>query len=81
MRNRDFQLIKAFWDAPIQEFFTDKTVSRVVGRSSKELQFDRISQQGIDFVYMDGKIFYRKSHVIAWLNERSNSQSKSFSSE
>ena len=65
------ELIASFWAAPSEAFFSQETISPVTGRSLKTLECDRWRKSGIPYRKMGGKVLYRKSDVVAFLEGHS----------
>jgi len=63
----ELEQIQIFWKAPIDALFSDNTIAPVIGRSIKTLQCDRWRGKGIPYRKCGGRVLYRKSDVIAWL--------------
>lgn len=58
---------RIFWEAHPDTFFGDPTISVVTGRSIKTLQCDRWRKSGIPFRKVGGRVLYKKSDVVTWL--------------
>lgn len=75
------ELIQIFWAAPPEAFFGQDTISLVTNRNTKTLESDRWRGTGIPFRRCMGRVLYRKSDVIGWLESHelviSTSQYKS----
>jgi len=63
----NMELIQTFWASPSEAFFSQEIVSAVTGRSNKTLECDRWKKSGIPYRKMGGKVLYRKSDVVAFL--------------
>lgn len=64
----DIELIKLFWASPDQALFSPETIAAVTLRSVKTLECDRTRKIGVNYLKMGGKVLYRKSDVVAFLN-------------
>lgn len=73
-------LIKAFWDAPLSAFFSQKTIALVRNVSEKKLEADRWKGVGIPYRKVSGHVLYQKADVVTFLEShelvRSTSQYK-----
>jgi hypothetical protein len=71
-RNRqkkpDAELVQIFWNAPLEARFGEDTVAAVTQRNVKTLQCYRWKRSGIPFAKVLGRVLYRKSDVVDWLN-------------
>ncbi len=63
----DNELVQIFWAAPNEAFFSQDTVSAVTGRSIKTLECDRWKGSGLPFRKISGRVLYRKSDVVTFL--------------
>ena len=63
----NFELIQIFWRSPLEAFFSQDTVSAVTGRSIKTLECDRWRGIAIPFRKVGGKVLYRKSDIVNYL--------------
>ena len=63
----DNELVKIFWSAPLEAFFGQETIAPVTNRSIKTLECDRWRGAGISYRKCSGRVLYRKSDVVAWL--------------
>lgn len=61
------ELVQAFWSAPLEALFGQETIAPVVNRQIKTLECDRWRGKGIPYRKCAGRVLYRKSDVIAWL--------------
>lgn len=61
------ELVQIFWAAPNEAFFGQETIAPVIQRSIKSLESDRWRGQGIPFRKCLGRVVYKKSDVIAWI--------------
>lgn len=64
----DIELIKLFWASPDQALFSPETIAAVTLRSVKTLECDRTRKIGVNYLKMGGKVLYRKSDVVSFLN-------------
>lgn len=62
------ELVKIFWAAPMQALFGENTIAAVTQRSVRTLQQDRYSKIGIPFSKMLGRVIYKKSDIIEWID-------------
>jgi hypothetical protein len=67
IKKSDLELIKIFWDAPLDAFFSQETIAPVVNRQIKTLESDRWRGQGILYRKCSGRVLYKKADVIAWI--------------
>jgi hypothetical protein len=77
VKKSDLELIKLFWEAPPEAFFGDEVVAPVIGLSRKKLQCDRWQRKGIIFRKIGGRVLYKKSEVIDFLERFKPSSSTS----
>lgn len=63
----DNELIKSFWLSPPEAYFNQLTVAPVVRCSTKTLEGNRWKGTGIPFRKVGGRVLYKKSDVIDWL--------------
>lgn len=61
------ELVRHFWLAPEEAYFNQFTIAPVTGRTSKTLECDRWKKCGIPFRKVGGRILYKKSDVINFL--------------
>jgi hypothetical protein len=61
------ELIRLFWDAPPDAFFSQVVIAPVAGCTPKTMECDRWRGRGIPYRKCSGRVLYRKSDVIAWL--------------
>lgn len=66
-KNSNEELIRQFWSAPAEAYFNQFTIAPVTGRTSKTLECDRWKKCGIPFRKVGGRILYKKSDVINFL--------------
>lgn len=59
--------IQEFWGAPDPAFFGQQTISLVRGVSESTLENERWRGCGISYRKINGRVLYRKSDVVAWL--------------
>lgn len=60
--------VQIFWNAPMEAFFGQETIAPVINSSTKTLECDRWRRRGIPFrKTITGRVLYRKSDVVAWL--------------
>lgn len=64
----DDEIIQSFWIAPSEAYFNQVIISVVIGRSQKTLECDRWRGIGIPFRKVMGRVLYKKSDVIGWLD-------------
>ncbi len=67
IKKSDIELTSLFWISPLEALFSEETISLIAKRSIKTLQCDRWRGRGIPYRKCSGKILYRKSDVIAWI--------------
>lgn len=61
------ELIQDFWSAPLEARFGEVAIAAVTHRTVKTLQCDRWRKCGIPFSKVEGRVLYKKEHVVAWL--------------
>lgn len=61
------ELISEFWSAPNEALFGQETISPVINKSVKTLEADRWRGKGIPFRKCNGRVTYRKSDVLNWI--------------
>jgi hypothetical protein len=66
-KKSEAELVQNFWAAPVQAFFGQESIAAVIQRNVKTLESDRWRGIGIAFRKCSGRVLYRKSDVIAWL--------------
>lgn len=64
------QLTEAFWQAPSEALFTQKTVAAVFGLTEAWCERMRWCGGGPAFVKLGRSVRYRKSDLVAWINSR-----------
>jgi hypothetical protein len=67
IKKPESELIKIFWDAPLDALFGQETIAPVVNRQIKTLESDRWRGQGILYRKCSGRVLYKKADVIAWI--------------
>ena len=68
LKKADPELVQIFWNAPMEAFFGQETVAPVVNSSTKTLECDRWRGKGIPYrKTTTGRVLYRKSDVVMWL--------------
>jgi hypothetical protein len=77
-KKSDAELVQFFWFAPQEAYFDQFTIALVVGRAPKTLECDRWQGRGLPFRKIRGRVLYKKSEVIGWLegHERVTSTSE-----
>lgn len=63
----DTELVSAFWAAPNEALFGQETIAPVLNKSIKTLEADRWRGKGILFRKCNGRVTYRKSDVLNWI--------------
>jgi len=63
----DAELVKIFWDAPMEAFFSQDTIAPVSGKAIKTLECERWRKSGIPYRKISGRILYRKADVVSYL--------------
>lgn len=63
----EIDLIKFFWNAPIEALFGQEIIAPVIQKTTKSLESDRWRGQGIPYRKCGGRVLYRKSDVIEWI--------------
>lgn len=53
----------------VQDFMTAREAAQAVGCHIRTLKYWKASGYGPDHFYIGKRLFYRRSDVIAWLNE------------
>ena len=66
-RRPEIELIKIFWAAPPEALFGQETIASVIQRGIKSLESDRWRGKGIPYRKCSGRVVYRKSDVIDWI--------------
>lgn len=61
------ELIRRFWDAPNEAFFSQDTIAAVTECKIKTLESQRWRGTGIAYRKVAGRVLYRKSDVISYL--------------
>gem|GEM_PF-2298767 len=61
------ELIDIFWNSSMEAFFNQETVAPVISKSKKTLECDRWRGAGIPYRKIGGRILYRKSDVLNYL--------------
>lgn len=61
------ELVRQFWLSPEEAYFNQFTIAPVTGRTPKTLECDRWKKCGIPFRKVGGRILYKKSDVINFL--------------
>ena len=61
------ELVKLFWDSPIDSFFTQEVIGPVIGVQSKSLEMQRWRRKGLPFRKVGGRVLYNKKDVIDWI--------------
>lgn len=78
MNNKDrIDLLSNFEKAPETALFGQQTIAAVRDCSTATLERDRWAGNGIPFIKIGRAVKYRKSDVVAWLNEHIARQSTS----
>lgn len=67
LKKSESELIQLFWNAPMEAFFGQEIVAPVTSRQIKTLECDRWRGRGIPYRKCAGRVLYRKSDIIAWL--------------
>ncbi|MFA6303148.1 MAG: DNA-binding protein [Legionella sp.] len=67
LKQSDIELIKIFWEAHPKALFAQEVIAPVVQRTIKSLESDRWRGGGVPFRRCSGRILYRKSDVIDWI--------------
>lgn len=67
LKQFDIDAIKIFWDAPLKALFAQEVIAPVLQRTIKSLESDRWRGGGVPFRRCSGKIVYRKSDVVDWI--------------
>ena len=63
----EIELIKNFWAAPPEALFGQETIAPVTNKSIKTLEADRWRGCGIPYRKCSGRVLYRKSDVVSWI--------------
>lgn len=53
----------------VQDFMTAREAAQAIGCHIRTLKYWKASGYGPDHFYIGKRLFYRRSDVIAWLNE------------
>lgn len=67
LKKTDAEFIQLFWNSPNEAFFGQEVVSPVINISAKTLEWNRWQHKGIPYRKCGGRVLYRKSDVIAWV--------------
>ena len=65
----EIELIKNFWAAPSEALFGQETIAPVINKSIKTLEADRWRGSGIPYRKCSGRVLYRKSDVVSWIDK------------
>lgn len=68
LKKPDNELVNIFWAAPLEALFGQETIAPVIQRSVKSLESDRWRGKGIPYRKCSGRVIYRKSDVIFWID-------------
>ncbi len=66
-KKTELELVQLFWGSPMEAFFGQETIAIVTGRSEKTLECDRWRKAGILFRKVGGRVLYKKTDVINYL--------------
>ncbi len=66
-RKPENELVQTFWAAPPEALFGQETIAPVIQRGIKSLESDRWRGKGIPYRKCSGRVVYRKSDVINWI--------------
>jgi hypothetical protein len=72
-RNKQSALeqVQMFWSAPMEAFFGQKIIASVTNSSTKTLECNRWRGRGIPYRKTStGRVLYRKSDVVSWLESQ-----------
>lgn len=58
-----------FWSAPLDSMHTQQTVSAIIGLAVTTLTNWRAMGDGPKSVRRGGRVYYRKSDVLAWMQD------------
>ena len=64
------QLLDAFWEAPAEALFDQRTIAVVRGCSEAALERERWAGGGIPYLKIGRLCRYRKRITVDWLNEK-----------
>lgn len=64
----DTESVKVFWSSPPEAFFKQETIALIANCAIKTLESDRWKGGGIPFRKINGRILYKKSEVVNWLD-------------
>jgi len=67
LKKSDSELVQQFWCAPAEALFGQETIAPVVNCKIKTLECDRWRGRGIPYRKCAGRVLYRKSDVVAWI--------------
>jgi hypothetical protein len=67
IRQSDAELVQIFWAAPMEALFGQSTIAPVIGNAEKTLEQNRWRGVGVPYKKISGKVLYRKSDVVAYL--------------
>jgi hypothetical protein len=68
VRNRS-EIVKEFYDAHNDDLFNTLTIAAVLTCSPATLERDRWAGDGIPYLKLRGRVRYRKSTVLAYINQ------------
>ena len=61
------ELIRIFWESHPESLFSEKTVALIRNLSPSTIQKERWGRKGPKYVKVEGKILYKKSDVIEFI--------------
>lgn len=66
-KKTDIELVNIFWTSAIEAFFGQESIAPVTNKSIKTLECDRWRGIGIPYRKVGGRVLYRKTDVVSWL--------------
>jgi hypothetical protein len=67
-KKTDEEMIRIFWEAHPDSFFSEKTVALIRNLATSTIQKERWDKSGPKFVKVLGKVLYKKSDVIDFID-------------
>lgn len=64
---KEWDLFKIFWESPPEAFFGQETVAFIRNVSVATMENNRWREVGIPYRKCSGRVLYRKSDVVAWI--------------
>lgn len=67
VKRSDTEWISIFWSSSMDALFNQEAIAPIINKSVKTLEADRWRGQGIPYRKCGGRVLYRKSDVINWI--------------